>query len=137
MPPIPPLKLYESAKLMDSFEKPKHPGWHPNYRGRDNSEQKEAANPEERQEQQQTEEHKAVMKFFTSIANALNKGYKFEEKATLEWRLVVGVARQYGWVGEDTEALRVFRMLDLLSSSYKVRREKMLAQFRPGNAPQE
>ena len=75
------------------------------------------------------------MKFFTSIANALNKGYKFEEKATPEWRLVVGVTRQYGWVGEDKEALRVFRMLDLLNASYKVRREKMLAQFRPRQRP--
>ena len=55
----------------------------------------------------------------------------------LEWRLVVGVARQYGWVGEDKEALRAFRMLDPLNSSYKVRREKMLAQFRPRQRPQE
>ena len=71
------------------------------------------------------------MKLFKTLAKALNAGFKFEEKGNVEWRLVVGVARQYGWVGEDKEALGVFKMLDLLDTGHRVRRVKLLAQVRP------
>ena len=77
------------------------------------------------------------MRLFGALAQALNAGYKFEERGSLEWRLVVGVARQHGWVGEDKEALQVLKMLDLLNTAYRVRREKLLAQFRPRQRPAE
>ena len=77
------------------------------------------------------------MRLFGALAKALNAGYKFEERGALEWRLVVGVARQYGWVGDDKEALQMLKMLDLLNTSYRVRREKLLAQFRPRQRPPE
>ena len=41
------------------------------------------------------------------------------------------MARQYGWVGEDKEALGVFKMLDLLDTGHRVRRVRLLAQIRP------
>ena len=71
------------------------------------------------------------MRLFGAPANALNAGCKFEERASLEWSLVVGAARRYGWVGGQKEAIRVLKMLDLLNSSYRMRRERMLARFRP------
>ena len=49
----------------------------------------------------------------------------------MEWRLVVGMACQYGWVGEDKKALGVSKVLDLLDTGHRVRRVKLLAQFRP------
>ena len=61
--------------------------------------QKEYGSAEERQEAQQSDEHKAVMRLVGVLAKALKAGYRFEERGSLEWRLVVGVARQYGWVG--------------------------------------
>ena len=77
------------------------------------------------------------MKLFAALAKALNAVFKFEEKGSIEWRLVIGVARRYGWVGEDKEALNIFKMLDLLKTAYRVRREKLQAQFRPAQRPTE
>ena len=70
------------------------------------------------------EQHAKVMRLFSVIAKALNSGYKFEEVNAIDWRAVVNVARQHGWVGEDKEALEVFKMLDLINSQYRVRRGK-------------
>ncbi len=83
------------------------------------------------------EQHAKVMRLFSAIAKALNAGYKFEEVTTIKWKAVTNVARQYGWVGEDKETLEVFKMLDLVNSQYRVRREKLLAQFRPTQRPTE
>ena len=133
----PPLKLYEAAKLMDSFEKPNILAGIQTTADAIKSGQKEYGSAEERQTAQQPDEHKAVMRLFGALAKALNAGYKFGERGSLEWRLVAGVARQHGWVGEDKEALQVLKMLDLLNTSYRVRREKLLAQFRPRAKPSE
>ena len=131
------LKLYEAAKLMDSFEKPNILAGIQTTADAIKSGHKEYGSAEERQTAQQSDEHKAVMRLFGALAKALNAGYKFEERGSLEWRLVAGVARQHGWVGEDKEALQVLKMLDLLNTSYRVRREKLLAQFRPRAKPSE
>ena len=122
---------------MDSFEKPNILAGIQTTADQIESGQKEYGSAEERQEAQQPDEHKAVMRLFGALAKALNAGYKFGERGSLEWRLVVGVARQYGWVGDDKEALQVLKMLDLLNTSYRVRREKLLAQFRPRQRPPE
>ena len=92
--------------------------------------QREHTGPEERQSTQQSggaqEVHTAVR-----CARIVFKLYKDPRgTASLAWRLVVGVARRHGWVGEDKEAIRVLKMLDLLTTSHRVRGEKMLAQFR-------
>ena len=50
MPPIPPLKLYEAARLMDSFEKPNILAGIQTTADEIKSGQKEAAIPEERQD---------------------------------------------------------------------------------------
>ena len=55
----------------------------------------------------------------------------------MEWRLVVRVGREYGWIGEDKKTLGVFKVLDLLNTAYHVRREKLLAQFRTEQQPPE
>ena len=62
MLPIPP-KTYEAARLVDS----------------------EHTRPDERethvQKECQSEEHKSVMRLFGALTNALNAGYRFEERA--------------------------------------------------------
>lgn len=45
------------------------------------------------------------MRLFGAPANALNAGFRFEERSSLEWRLVVGAARQYAWVGGQRRRL--------------------------------
>ena len=39
--------------------------------------------------------------------------------------------------GGQGEAIRVLKMLDLLTTSHRVRRERILAQFRPRQHPPE
>ena len=137
MRPILPFKLYAAAKLMDSFEKPNILAGIQTTAEHIKTGQMHHGSPEERQKAQQNKEHETILEFFQALAKALNAGFKLEEKGSVEWRLVVGVARQYGWVGEDKEALNVFKMLDLLNTAYRVRREKLLAQFRPAQRPTE
>ena len=133
MRPPPPLVIYEAAKLMDSWEKPKIPaGIQTSAAKIKDSQQREEGTPQEQQQQQQMEQQqKKIMGFFGGVAKALNSGYKFPESKHLEWKLVVNVARQFGWVGEDKEALDIIKTVLGLTSQYRVNREAMLRQFRP------
>ncbi len=135
--PLPPLMIYQAAQLMDSFEKLNILAGIMTSAAEIKEGQKTFASPEEKQQAQMDEQHAKVMRLFSAIAKALNAGYKFEEVTTIEWKAVTNVARQNGWVGEDKEALEVFKMLDLVNSQYRVRREKLLAQFRPSQRPTE
>ena len=74
LPPIPPLKLCEAAKLMDSFEKPNTLAGIQTTADAIKSGQKEYGSAEERQTAQQPDEHKAVMRMFGALAKALNAG---------------------------------------------------------------
>ena len=132
MRPPPPLVIYEAAKLMDSWEKPNIPaGIQTTAAKIRNEQQEEEGTPQEQQQQQMDQQQKKVMAFFGGVAKALNSGYKFPETTNLEWKLVVNVARQFGWVGEDKEALDIIKTVLGLTSQYKVNREAMLRQFRP------
>ena len=127
----PPLVIYEAAKLMDSWEKPNIlAGIQTSAAKIKDSQQREEGTPQE-QQQQMGKRQERILEFFSGVAKALNSGYKFPETTNLEWKLVVNVARQFGWVGEDKEALDIIKTVLGLTSQYKVNREAMLRQFRP------
>ena len=105
----------------------------PKIKNEQQNEQQEEGTPQE-QQQQQMDQQERILEFFSGVAKALNSGYKFPESKQLEWRLVVNVARQFGWVGEDKEALNIIKMVLGLNSQYRVNREAMLRQFRPRSA---
>ncbi len=65
---------------MDSFEKPNILAGIQTSADAIKSGQKEYGSTEERQEAQQPDEHKAVMRLFGALAQALNAGYKFGER---------------------------------------------------------
>ena len=132
MRPPPPLVIYEAAKLMDSWEKPNIPAGIQTTAAKIKNEQQEEGTPQEQQQMEQ--QQKKIMGFFGGVAKALNSGYKFPETTNLEWKLVVNVARQFGWVGEDKEALDIIKTVLGLNSQYKVNREAMPRQFRPRSA---
>ena len=135
MRPLPPLVIYEAAKLMDSWEKPNIPaGIQTTAAKIKNEQQEEEGTPREQQQQQMGKQQERILEFFSGVAKALNSGYKFPESTNLEWRLVVNVARQFGWVGDDKEALDIIKTVLGLNSQYRVNREAMLRQFRPRSA---
>ena len=134
MRPIPPLVIYEAAKLMDSWEKPNIPaGIQTSAAKIKDSQQQQEGTPQE-QQQQMGKRQERILEFFSGVAKALNSGYKFPETTNLEWRLVVNVARQFGWVGDVKEALDIIKTVLGLTSQYRVNREAMLRQFRPRSA---
>ena len=134
MRPPPPLVIYEAAKLMDSWEKPNIlAGIQTTAAKIKNEQQRQEGIPQEQQmdQQQMGKRQERILEFFGGVAKALNSGYKFPESKHLEWKLVVNVARQFGWVGEDKEALDIIKTVLGLTSQYRVNREAMLRQFRP------
>ena len=134
MRPIPPLIIYEAAKLMDSWEKPNIlAGIQTSAAKIKDSQQRQEGIPQEQQmdQQQMGKRQERILAFFSGVAKALNSGYKFPETTNLEWKLVVNVARQFGWVGDDKEALDIIKTVLGLTSQYRVNREAMPRQFRP------
>ena len=130
-PPISPLTIYNAAKLMDSWEKPDILAGIQTTAAEIKTSQRGAESPEERQTAQQKEDQASMMRFYQGLAQALNAGYKVPEAKNLEWKLVLNIARQGGWVGEDKEGLAVLRVTVPLTSQYRVPRADLMKHFRP------
>ena len=116
---------------MDSWEKPNVLAGIQTSAAEIKSGQREFATPEERQDTQMKEEQARMMAFCTGLAKAFNAGHKFPEARNLEWKMVVNIARQGEWIGEDRERLAVLNATVVLTNQYRAPGAELMKHFRP------
>ena len=129
-PPIPPLQIYQTAKLIDSWEKPDI------LEGIRTTAQ-DIRNGVGRlsQEQVLSAAAQAEQFFKECIANAINMGHDFGNRP-LPWQQVVRAAKSYGWRGEDKAGLKILKVVlkSGLDSQYKVRIPDLMDLFTFANS---
>ena len=131
-PPIPPLQLYETAKLIDSWEKPDI------LEGIRTTAKdiKDGVNGVS-QDQQMDAARQAEQQLMECLAAAINQGHDFGQRP-LPWQKVIRVAKLHGWGGQDKEGLYILKLTCGLDSQYRVRIPDLMGLFtfaEPAPAP--
>ena len=127
-PPIPPLDIYETAKLIDSWEKPDI------LEGIRTSAQ-DIKNSVGQMSQAQTMEAEQVAEqaLKETLATAINSGFDFGQHdprpRPIFWQKLLRVARQYGWQGNDKEGRTMLRILCGYDSQYRVKITDLMDLF--------
>ena len=131
-PPVAARKIWEAAKLMDSFEKPSIAQGITTTAADVHKRLTEGAGQPDGQAQyeQDREEFFALLRF---IATAINEN-SLEDAKSYHWKRLLNVARACGWRGEDKRGRELLRDHLGLNTQYQVKKEVLFSYFRPQSA---
>ena len=131
-PPVAARRIWEAAKLMDSFEKPSIAQGITTTAADVHKRLTEGAGQPDGQAQYELD-REAFFALLRFIATAINEN-SLEDTKSYHWKRLLNVARACGWRGEDKRGRELLRDHLGLNSQYQVKKEVLFTYFRPQGA---